>query len=195
MVSLTQRGLTDNALRLLFQTLKAGCLVLLEDIDCAGVGRTPPTEVSEKVANRPDPAILAVTAEGRGASGKMVANKQTKPQPRSLVTLSGLLNVIDGACAPEGHLLIMTTNHVEHLDPALIRPGRVDMKIHFTLATREQAEILFCYMYEPKRGATQYKVRCQESPSSGERVCETDSPGRSFVCRPAGLCHTAQVEP
>ena len=42
------------------------------------------------------------------------------------VTLSALLNALDGVNAPEGRLVFMTTNHPEKLDPALIRPGRVD---------------------------------------------------------------------
>lgn len=45
------------------------------------------------------------------------------------LTLSGLLNVIDGVVAPEGRILFMTTNHAENLDPALIRPGRIDVRI------------------------------------------------------------------
>jgi len=42
------------------------------------------------------------------------------------VTLSGLLNALDGLAAAEGRLLFMTTNHPDRLDPALIRPGRAD---------------------------------------------------------------------
>lgn len=45
------------------------------------------------------------------------------------LTLSGLLNALDGLAAPEGRLLFMTTNHPQRLDPALIRPGRVDRAI------------------------------------------------------------------
>jgi hypothetical protein len=44
-------------------------------------------------------------------------------------TLSGLLNIIDGAISADGRLLVMTSNHPEHLDPALLRPGRVDMRL------------------------------------------------------------------
>lgn len=44
----------------------------------------------------------------------------------SEVTFSGLLNVLDGVSASEDRLVFMTTNHIERLDPALIRPGRVD---------------------------------------------------------------------
>lgn len=44
----------------------------------------------------------------------------------SNVTFSGLLNVLDGVAASEERLVFMTTNHADRLDPALIRPGRVD---------------------------------------------------------------------
>ena len=45
------------------------------------------------------------------------------------LNLSGLLNVLDGVVDSPGRILIMTTNHVEQLDPALIRPGRIDKKL------------------------------------------------------------------
>ncbi len=43
--------------------------------------------------------------------------------------LSGLLNVLDGVVDTPDRIVIMTTNHPEKLDPALIRPGRIDKKI------------------------------------------------------------------
>lgn len=64
------------------------------------------------------------------------------------VTLSGLLNSIDGVASAEERILFMTTNHIEHLDPALIRPGRVDVKHYFGNCTSEMAERLFRRFYE-----------------------------------------------
>jgi chaperone BCS1 len=43
--------------------------------------------------------------------------------------LSGLLNALDGVVDCPGRIVIMTTNHPDRLDPALIRPGRINMKI------------------------------------------------------------------
>jgi hypothetical protein len=51
-----------------------------------------------------------------------------KPKKDGL-NLSGLLNVLDGVVDTPGRIVIMTTNHPELLDPALIRPGRIDKKI------------------------------------------------------------------
>lgn len=46
------------------------------------------------------------------------------------VYLQGLLNVLDGVVDTPGRIVIMTTNHPETLDPALIRPGRIDKRIY-----------------------------------------------------------------
>jgi mitochondrial chaperone BCS1 len=55
------------------------------------------------------------------------------------VTFSGLLNALDGLSAGEERITFLTTNHIELLDPALIRPGRVDMMVRIGEATRYQA--------------------------------------------------------
>jgi chaperone BCS1 len=59
------------------------------------------------------------------------------------VTLSGLLNVLDGFYAPTNVLFVMTTNHIEALDEALLRPGRIDYKLHLGTATDRQKVELY----------------------------------------------------
>ncbi|KAF9956164.1 hypothetical protein BGZ70_010023 [Mortierella alpina] len=59
------------------------------------------------------------------------------------ITFSGLLNSVDGVSAQEGRMLCMTTNHLDRLDEALIRPGRVDVRARFGKATQSQAQELF----------------------------------------------------
>ncbi|CAM8878134.1 unnamed protein product [Rhodiola kirilowii] len=53
-------------------------------------------------------------------------------QSNSKLTLSGLLNFIDGlwSCCGDERIIIFITNHKEKLDPALLRPGRLDVHIH-----------------------------------------------------------------
>ena len=63
------------------------------------------------------------------------------------VTFSGLLNALDGVASAEERLLFLTTNHVQRLDDALIRPGRVDMTIRLGEATRWQASKLWDRFY------------------------------------------------
>lgn len=61
----------------------------------------------------------------------------------SKVTFSGLLNAIDGVAAGEGRVLFMTTNHPEKLDPALVRPGRVDLTLEIGPPDAGQASRIF----------------------------------------------------
>lgn len=63
------------------------------------------------------------------------------------LTFAGLLNAIDGVASAEGRIIFMTTNHVERLDPALIRPGRADVKLYFGNATQDQAKRMYQRFY------------------------------------------------
>ncbi|WWC58384.1 uncharacterized protein I303_100924 [Kwoniella dejecticola CBS 10117] len=66
---------------------------------------------------------------------------------KSSVTFSGLLNALDGVASSEERIIFMTTNHYERLDPALIRPGRVDLHELLDDAQGEQAKRLFIKFY------------------------------------------------
>lgn len=63
------------------------------------------------------------------------------------LTFSGLLNALDGICAGEGRILFATTNHLERLDPALIRPGRIDRRVHIGPASRNQLSRIYRNFY------------------------------------------------
>jgi hypothetical protein len=78
-------------------------------------------------------------------SGSRYGAAQSPPTPR--LTFAGILNAIDGVAAQTGRLLFMTTNHKERLDPALIRPGRIDYQMYFQEASREQVNKLFLNFY------------------------------------------------
>lgn len=59
------------------------------------------------------------------------------------ITLSGLLNAIDGINECDGRILIMTSNKPEILDDALIRVGRIDQKFNFDYCTHEQISDMY----------------------------------------------------
>ncbi|ERS96005.1 hypothetical protein HMPREF1624_07540 [Sporothrix schenckii ATCC 58251] len=63
------------------------------------------------------------------------------------VTFSGLLNALDGVAAGEERIAFLTTNHIDRLDPALIRPGRVDMMVRIGEATSYQAAQMWDRFY------------------------------------------------
>ena len=114
MLSLSQRGLTDDLLNHLLLNVPPKTIVLLEDADAAFSNRRQ--------------------RDGEGYSG---AN----------VTYSGLLNALDVVASAEERIIFMTTNHIERLDDALIRPGRVDMTVHLGNATEWQMEKLWDRFY------------------------------------------------
>ncbi|CUM49729.1 Mitochondrial chaperone BCS1 [Debaryomyces fabryi] len=64
------------------------------------------------------------------------------------VTFSGLLNALDGVASAEECITFMTTNHPERLDPALLRPGRIDFKVMIDNATEHQVKKMFLRFYE-----------------------------------------------
>ncbi|XP_044984975.1 AAA-ATPase At3g50940-like [Hordeum vulgare subsp. vulgare] len=71
-------------------------------------------------------------------------SNSTEKKPEDKVTLSGLLNFVDGLWSTSGEerIIIFTTNYKERLDPALLRPGRMDMHIHMGYCTTEAFRIL-----------------------------------------------------
>jgi len=66
---------------------------------------------------------------------------------QSSVTFSGFLNALDGVASGEERIIFLTTNHLSRLDPALIRPGRVDYSQLFDDASPAQARELFIRFY------------------------------------------------
>lgn len=76
-----------------------------------------------------------------------VFDQREQKAGESKVTFSGLLNALDGVSSSEGYVLFMTTNHVERLDPALIRPGRVDLKYRIGNVTPGQGVEYFRHFY------------------------------------------------
>lgn len=112
---------------------ESSAIIVIEDVDCIGIS---------KVRNNYHHGLVPKNA---GYSTNTL--DVTVPQPTAGVTLSGLLNVVDGFGASHGRVIIMTTNHIEKLDPALIRPGRVDVKVEFKHASREQIDTLFTRFY------------------------------------------------
>ena len=63
------------------------------------------------------------------------------------MTFSGFLNALDGVASGEERIIFLTTNHIDRLDPALIRPGRVDLASLVDDAVPEQARTLFTNFY------------------------------------------------
>ncbi|KAL8890136.1 MAG: hypothetical protein Q9192_005913 [Flavoplaca navasiana] len=145
-ISLVEPTLTEEDLGTMFTSLPRRCVVLLEDIDAAGLVKRGEQTTTEETKDTSEAAKLGAEIS---KAIKASQEKGTKAKENQGVSLSGLLNAIDGVASHEGRVLLMTTNFPEKLDDALIRPGRIDMKIAFTKATKSQMTELFIRMYSP----------------------------------------------
>lgn len=67
---------------------------------------------------------------------------------RDKVTFADILNILDGTLETPGRMICFTTNHLEIIDDALIRPGRIDMIIEFILADIDDIKNMFEKFYD-----------------------------------------------
>lgn len=131
-LNLSERGLSDDRLNHLLSVAPQQTIILLEDVDAAFVSRE-------------DTVTQRAAYEGL-----------------SRVTFSGLLNCLDGVASTEARILFMTTNYIERLDPALIRPGRVDLKEYIGWCSKEQLRLMFLRFYNDAMLAEQFADKVVE---------------------------------
>ncbi|THV03121.1 P-loop containing nucleoside triphosphate hydrolase protein [Dendrothele bispora CBS 962.96] len=169
-VSLTSKGMNDNTLTTLMGRAPPRSIFLLEDLDAVftrSVSRDPSSTGTPKEST---------TSEGSSSQDN---NDDSK------LSLSGLLNSIDGVAAAEGRLFFATTNYKERLDPALIRDGRIDRSFEFTHARKWHAECIFKCFFLP--------CKTSSSASSSLSTNDKDASERSFPGSKHKLGHSASL--
>ncbi|PWN35782.1 P-loop containing nucleoside triphosphate hydrolase protein, partial [Meira miltonrushii] len=127
-LNLSAASMDDEEFNERMGEIPGGALVLIEDVDAAFVDREASIE------------------------------SQTKGKRGGGISFSTLLNAIDGIGAIQGRVLCLTTNHIDKLDPALIRPGRIDLRFEFKNANQEQAKELFLRWYMPRHTQSNEEV-------------------------------------
>ncbi|KAJ7519406.1 hypothetical protein O6H91_20G037000 [Diphasiastrum complanatum] len=100
-------------------------IIVIEDIDCS-------VNLSDRAKRKKEKTTSEMPAKPKGEDEE------------SRVTLSGLLNFTDGlwSCCGSERIIIFTTNHIDKLDPALLRSGRMDMHIFMSYCTFPAFKIL-----------------------------------------------------
>jgi DNA polymerase III delta prime subunit len=87
---------------------------------------------------------------------KDMDDEQREEEERDKITLDSLLNILDGTLEIPNRMFCVTTNHIEVIDPALIRPGRVDMIIEFKFCTKAIIQEMFESFYEQKFDSSKF---------------------------------------
>ncbi|KAK1391602.1 AAA+-type ATPase [Heracleum sosnowskyi] len=131
---------TNSELRKLLMKTSSKSIIVIEDIDC-----------SINLTNRKKSNSNVVA--GRGLDGTLPAEMRGE-EGGNTITLSGLLNFTDGlwSCCGSERIFVFTTNHVEKLDPALLRSGRMDMHIFMNYCSFDSLKILFKNYLEYEEG-------------------------------------------
>jgi hypothetical protein len=107
------------------------------------------TESSEEDNNMTNSRTQMQQSQLNGTGGMTIEfNNPNKSTNDDKLTLGDLLNLIDGIIETPGRIMIITTNYPEKLDHALIRPGRIDMKVHFDTCTRVTLNDIFRFFFD-----------------------------------------------
>lgn len=110
-------------------------VIVIEDIDC-GIKPSILMRTNPDIVNRNNIISEKGRARARARHKAGINGPSTDAEWDAFtdeldntIGLASVLNTIDGIGAPTNTIFIFTTNHVEKLDPALIRPGRIDLKL------------------------------------------------------------------
>ncbi|KVI11804.1 AAA-ATPase At5g57480 [Cynara cardunculus var. scolymus] len=121
---------TNLELRKLLMKTSSKSIIVIEDIDCS-INLT-----NRKKTNGEGGSEMRNGPGGLGGPGD--------PENSNSITLSGLLNFTDGlwSCCGSERIFVFTTNHIEKLDPALLRSGRMDMHVFMSYCSFPSLKIL-----------------------------------------------------
>ena len=172
-VTLSRLGMDDAELNTLISIMPRRCIALIEDIDAA-----LPNAKRNLPSGQPQREDRA--EEDDGGDG----DEQPKGTAAASVTLSGLLNALDGIGAHEGRILFATTNNYKALDPALCRPGRMDLHVEFKLASKYQAQNLYKSFFVPD-GADEEADRGVPQPDTDAESSEKTPLLQSATAHPS----------
>jgi DNA replication protein DnaC len=138
-------------------------ILVFEDIDCIGdiildrnskfkEGKTrsrkksPFDKSSEKAGEMKIGEILQAVCD-LNENGTTTVSALTKEQP---ITLDDILNLWDGIRETPGRILIISSNHYDKLDPALIRPGRIDITHELSNASHNTISDIYLHLFGNK---------------------------------------------
>lgn len=130
-------------------------IIVLEDIDCMiDIVKNRNQENKENLTScQSSDKMLDINndrTQDNILSFLLQQNKKEKFDANDELSLSCILNTIDGIVEHHGRILIITTNYINQLDTALIRPGRIDMKVNFTKCTHKMCVDIIEHFYNKK---------------------------------------------
>ena len=151
-------------------------LYVLEDIDCSelkDIVRERANDDSDKDSEKDSGADAGIGDQEtqnflnlfKGSKSKVGDWMKEKKQ----LTLAGILEVLDGVMEMDGRMLLITTNYPERLDSALIRPGRIDVKLKFQRCTNQCLVQMYEHFFNDRENSTLWPENLDKSQLPGDR--------------------------
>jgi hypothetical protein len=127
----------DNELSAAFSDVPENQIIVLEDVD------TQSKVLHKRTRDSVSLISSSVVKSSDKNDDKLKDDKADRVDKFSEFSLSTFLGCLDGHILAEGNIIIMTTNHVEHLDPACIRPGRMDVQLNLGYCSHYQIKKMY----------------------------------------------------
>ena len=166
-------------------------IYVIEEIDCSGwesiiCRREDKNVATNPLVKSPSQEVELATAAAKlldsDSSGDKESTVMSLLKKNELsITLSELLELLDGIIEMPGRMIIFTTNHPDKLDPALIRPGRVDVNICFKKLKREDVNKLYRLWFNEDLDLDKVKDYEYTQASLGELFSFHGRDARSFI--------------
>lgn len=121
-------------------------IIVFEDIDC----------MTDIIKTRDKNSVEVDTANSKSDLEKVlttICSKESALKPTGLmadmdpITLDDILNLWDGIRETPGRILVISSNHYSELDPALVRPGRIDITLELKKASRPLVGEIFKHLF------------------------------------------------
>jgi hypothetical protein len=123
--------------------------------DAPSAAATALTEVLRAIPEFAESGVVSTRCKkSAGVVGKSAATAAATEE----LSLGDLLELLDGVIEIPNRMLIMTSNHPEHLDPALLRPGRIDMVVEFKKMRRRDIADMYRLWFDEAIPADVYDV-------------------------------------
>lgn len=127
-------------------------IIIFEDIDCASdivlkrdtKQEQPPYITAEDISNilKTNTTPTKSTEKVEGPKAISITNETDK------LTLDDILNLWQGLRETDGRIMVLSSNHYDKLDPALIRPGRIDITLKMDLASHDVINSMYNHFYK-----------------------------------------------
>jgi len=121
-------------------------IIIFEDIDCMGdivMNRNKKPKPKKTPKNSIGELIQKISESDGGGTRNSIENSENEDP----ITLDDILNLWDGLKETPGRILGISSNHYNKLDPALVRPGRIDITLHLDNVTRDVIREMYLHYF------------------------------------------------